>query len=568
MMQHSTFAAAAATLVAAAAGCGPSTPPAGSLARTPRVDAGGAASPGSTSAQVQDAGATTSAGELGGACTAPERFQRGTCREGLSCAPLPGGYCLATAPCSADAAVVPTMRIGEVCAKPCTSNADCRVSEGYVCDAQYSGCIFPRLAPSPKLAACTAPAPPRRVFGPVTQLSTSAAPGTYQFEPSAALDAHGNLVVLYTAGSPIGTVHPLATSVVHSDGRVERDRPFLTNRRTHFDPWLTSGKDGNLVAVWLGFDSPMAPEQRAIIGLSRSTDGSTWSSPVTADDAESDCPNERPGCLDKGVVVAGPDHRDPKREAVYVLYMNEPDRGTRMVRSTDGGTTFGKSTVVTPSDDVYNMTVSEAGVLHVAYRVEQPARFEYVRSRDGGATFSAPRVVSGPGERADAGGFSNPQVVADERRNVLYVAYPEGGPDGRWDIVLASSTDEGATWARTKVNDDAPCANHMLPMAKLDPATGKVHVVWLENRTGQGGVAYAACVRAKGAVTASCSPNEAVNDAPFASYILTRHSPKWLGEYGSLVLDTKKRVLHAVWTQTVAEPSGPTARIFHAAARL
>jgi hypothetical protein len=57
-----------------------------------------------------------------------------------------------------------------------------------------------------------------------------------------------------------------------------------------------------------------------------------------------------------------------------------------------------------------------------------------------------------------------------------------------------------------------------------------------------------------------------VSDAPFASYVLTRHSSKWMGEYGALVIDVKRRALHALSTQPVdaGEGRGPTARIFHA----
>ncbi len=465
------------------------------------------------------------------------------------------------------------MRIGEFCAKPCANDADCRASEGYVCDPQYGACVSPRqtsspLSPTPMLAHCGAPALRRRAFGPVSQLSTDASPGIYQFEPSAAVTAHGDLVVLYTPGSPMGDMHPLAGAIVHADGRVDRDRPFASNRSNHYDPWLAASRDGTVFAAWLGFDSAGWPEQRAIIGFSRTSDGVAWSAPIVADDATADCPNETPGCLDKPVVLPGPDRADPRLEVVYVFYLNEPDRGTRVVSSRDGGKTYGKSTSVAADDGIYNAAVSDAGVVHVVYRAGSPDRVEYVQSVDGARTFSPPRVVSAPGEGLSADSFANPQVAVDERRGVLYVVYPAGGPDGRWDITLATSTDGGATWNRVKVNDDPPCANHMLPMAVLDSASGRLHLIWLENRSGAGGVAYTSCTRARSGPTATCLANEAVNDAPFAAYVLTRFSPKWMGEYGSLVLDAKRRVLHAVWTQPVPAPAGPTGRIFHAAAKL
>lgn len=158
--------------------------------------------------------------------------------------------------------------------------------------------------------------------------------------------------------------------------------------------------------------------------------------------------------------------------------------------------------------------------------------------------------------------FSNAQVVVDEARKSVYVVYPTGTPDGRWDLVLATSKDSGAHWKRTKVNDDAPCANHMTPSAALDPHTGRVHVIWTENRAGLGGDAYASCDPGG----ARCSANETVSDVPFASYGFVRHSPRWLSEYGSLLFDAKKRALYAVWTQTVETRKGAAARIFHARA--
>src|SRR5687768_13763578 len=59
-----------------------------------------------------------------------------SCAEGLVCAPLPGGYCasfcgVTGTPC--DGACVETGRGGEVCAKRCASDDDCRKAEGYVC---------------------------------------------------------------------------------------------------------------------------------------------------------------------------------------------------------------------------------------------------------------------------------------------------------------------------------------------------------------------------------------------------------------------------------------------------
>ena len=54
----------------------------------------------------------------------------------------------------------------------------------------------------------------------------------------------------------------------------------------------------------------------------------------------------------------------------------------------------------------------------------------------------------------------------------------------------------------------------------------------------------------------------------FAALSTERHGSKWIGEYETLVVDDKRRVLHALWTQPVLENGRPIARIFHAAAKL
>jgi hypothetical protein len=49
-----------------------------------------------------------------------------------------------------------------------------------------------------------------------------------------------------------------------------------------------------------------------------------------------------------------------------------------------------------------------------------------------------------------------------------------------------------------------------------------------------------------------------------AAYELARHSSKWLGEYGALIVDPKRKLLHSVWTQTVQEGEHAIARLRYA----
>lgn len=127
----------------------------------------------------------------------------------------------------------------------------------------------------------------------------------------------------------------------------------------------------------------------------------------------------------------------------------------------------------------------------------------------------------------------------------------------------ATSRDGGRHVSALKVNDDAPCGAHVLPRAVLDDVTGRVHVVWVENRDGRGGVAYAQCERGG----ARCGANEAVSTTPFPAMKLGAYGARFVGDWIGLVLDRQRR-LHAVWTQPVAERDGLHDRVFHAVAPL
>lgn len=490
------------------------------------------------------------------------------CGEGTRCLPGKGGYCsrsCAVEACGAGTSCIPTGQLGEICAKSCTKKEDCR--EGWSCDPTWSVCTQPTL-PAPKFATCSAPALSRKTFGTPKQITTYEM-GGYNFEPAAALNKKGELAIAFMAGTT-SRIYGIRTLVVDATGKVDASTVLSSGKETHFDPWMASSpKTKKLSLVWLGYEGTKAPEKNAEIGFATSDDGRSWSPSHKADDHAQDCKG-KDGCYDKPMVVIGPDKARPGQEATYVFYLTETGEGLKLVKSIDGGATFSPSVMVREDGGWGGVELTASGVLSVAHmrateRIDgfgdKKTVIELARSEDGGKTFVT-SVVSEPGQPIPMF-FANPQIVSDEARKLLYVVYPTGARDGRWDLVLATSKDAGKTWSRIKVNDDASCANHAGPQAVIDPKTGRVHVTWLENRTGKGGVAYASCDPGG----AKCTANEAVS-TPFASYVLTRHSPKWMGEYGTLLFEADKRRLHSVWTQTVDESGQPTARIFYATAQL
>ena len=515
------------------------------------------------------------AGGIGEACRPDPANLQSTCAVGQLCMPAPGGYCTSFcgatgAACPAGSVCLPSVRGGEACARGCTTDADCRAEQGYICDPGRKACSLPFMA-SLTLPACPGAAPPDGDFTAPVELSTKAMPGIYQFEPAAALTPAGDLVVVSTSGGPIFGKSFLGVARVPARGAAAAppapviDRPLPTTKQQHFDAWVTATRDGAVHAVWLGHDGG-GVDRNAEIGYARSADGgATWTAPV-AIHAPADCPPNTRFCLDKPMIAAGPVPGKPAQEALRAFYSSETGGGMRMRTSLDGGKTW--DAPVTVLEGGYgDVAIDGKGRIHVAAAVADPRgiaawgsadnQIAYAVSVDG-KSFGPPVSANAPGEPVPFY-FVNPTLAVDDRGGWVYVAYASGTPDGKWDILLAATRDGGKTWKRTKVNDDATCASHMVPNLALDPASGTLHLTYLENRGGKGHLAYTSCKPAGG----PCAP--AVRASPdMAAYELVRHSSKWLGEYGALVVDPKRKLLHSVWTHTVQEGEHAVARLRYA----
>ncbi|MCE9580134.1 MAG: hypothetical protein K8W52_43865 [Deltaproteobacteria bacterium] len=557
--------ALAAALCAVAACSSPSRPASGSattVTAAPAIDAPLAATP--------------APGKVGEVCHLDPASPQGTCHAGLFCFPSGGEMGACTVPCGVtglapggvcpdEAVCVATGRAGELCAARCETGADCLLP-GTACDPARHVCLPPDMA-TPALARCDAPARPRGDFSPPVALSSATSPGVYQYEPAATLTASGDLVVLYTGGGMFMGPSALGIARVPRAGAPVLDATIKTTKSQHFDPWLATDPSGALHAVWLGHNGggrDLDPE----IGYVRSTDGgATWTAPVAVD-APEDCADHRPFCLDKPMVAAGVGSGG-KGAAVRIFYSSN---GMRMRSSTDGGKTFGAAVSVVGAT-YGDVAIDRGGAIHVVASSEQEeeaadgdeaarasvwgtnqAAIVYTASTDG-VHFAAPVAVSAPAESTPFF-FVNPTLAIDEKRGWIYVAYAAGTPDGAWDIQLATSKDRGKTWTRIKANDDATCANHMVPNLAIDPTRGEPLLTWYENRGDAGHVAFTTCAVGGG----SCKPAVAIS-APMAAYDLVRHSSKWLGEYEALLVDAKTRTLHAAWTEVGDEGGAPIARI-------
>lgn len=502
----------------------------------------------------------------------PGELQRGTCGEGMVCAPLPNGMCTRVcgaggATCAEGSVCVDGPTLGELCAKSCASDVDCRADEGYTCDAAWNACV-PAGSASPQLGECAAPPPKKKRFAKVVQLTDETDLGAWQADAAAGVATSGDVVALYASKGRAGEPSNVGAATLPKGG-APVDAALKSEKAQARDPWIAVDATGKVHAVWLDGDGGLGPSQGARVAYATTTDGATWS-PITAVHEDADCPATEIGCLDAPMIAIGPSRDDPKVEAIYVAYVAVKKGELRLRRSVDGGATWGAATSAGPPGPG-DMKVAGDGEVHVvtlttkegADPMGDPAiAVEHRRSSDGGATFTVAARVNAVDEAVPYW-FAAPQVAVDAKKKLVYVAYASGSNDGKWNVKLATSKD-GASWTSIQVNDDVACANHRAPALALDPKSGRPHVLWMENRTDQGGVAYARC----DAGGKKCGANESVHDAPFL-YNFARGATRELGRRPWLVVDPKAKKLHALWTQPVEkEGAPPVARVFYASGKL
>jgi hypothetical protein len=423
--------------------------------------------------------------------------------------------------------------------------------------AFYFFALRPKLA-GPPPPACRGAAPPRSTaWSAPRQLTDAASPGsrTYDVEPHATVRNDGALALAF---NPRDTIvwgrSGLSFGLLRDNGAPDL-RPYQTDRQEAFDVWMAAGAR-TLHAVWLAHDGGR-PEKNMKVEHAQSEDGLSWSPPERAH-APSDYEESQRGGLDKPMVIVTSDdvahvfYYAEKRDGLVVSHGPGFETSDRVPGGAYGSVARGADDalhVVTMTGDEESEDASSWGDRAVAVA--------YTVSTDHGHSWRARVRVNADTEPVPFF-FSNPQVAVDDARHLLYVAYPSGLPDGQWQLRLATSSDGGITWQRRDADDAVACATRMAPQMAIEATTGVVHLTWLDNRDGHGFVAYVRC-----APGGQCAKVERISE-PFARFSFARHLPHWLGEYGALVVDEERGVLHAVWSQTVEERGDPVSRIFHA----
>ena len=514
---------------------------------------------------------------IGRPCTASDTpaEERGDCADGQLCLrpptfSSPGGYC--SQRCDAvrcpDDAVCVAMVSGAYCMRRCASDADCRLADGYECyrDPWYGGVCAIRESPlglRDGVAACFSrepgshllPALARAVFAePNLPLSEGRADLSAAAEGNIVARPGGGAVAPYIADRRAATF--IGTSSTHDGTSLAATAAVAESRPISSDPVLTYGRGGALHLAFIAFTYSGSRAVEMRIRLTRSDDdGATWSPPRDAVPADY-CAT---GC-DKPWLLAAP--APGGGENLYLAFAARRGElfSLMFLRSEDGGSTWSAPQPLAEPERVgpwqlgpnlLSFAAAPDGALSVTY-LGTPgyssvgsgstiSRVYLRRSLDGGRTWAEARRVSAP---TDSVVFDQPVVALDGA--TTYVAYVAGTPAGAWDVVLATSVDQGVTWRHRRVHDEpTSCATHTLPALVADTTRHVAHLAWLENRFGDGAVAYAACPQD---ASAPCGRNEAVSDRSF-TFTTSRDPTRWHGDYVGLAF-APPNTLWAAWSDT------------------
>jgi hypothetical protein len=215
--------------------------------------------------------------------------------------------------------------------------------------------------------------------------------------------------------------------------------------------------------VWLIASLALAPRDAAAVVVNRSTDGITWSPPVTVVETPS-----RPDLLiDKEWIVCDSGPASPHRGSCYVGYSDFRSFRLEFQASRDGGLTW-EPPVATPDDAGRNSmrgrwapapqpVVQPDGDLIVPYYDE--TLVAAVRSADGGRTFSASATIAPTTFKPTPDLRAPPLPTAEVDRNgTVYVVWPDcrSRPSCGFDDLVLSRSADGISWSAATRIPTAP----------------------------------------------------------------------------------------------------------------
>lgn len=267
--------------------------------------------------------------------------------------------------------------------------------------------------------------------------------------------------VFVSRSTDAGATWGKATFVSSNSQPIFNDKEWLAVDRSG-----NPATKGNVYVSWTLFTKTSLKDERADIVVSRSTDGGKTFSPRQV------VSNGQQDAVQGSYPVVGP------KGELYVLYFNDP--------GSSGDNDIGSNDVGSAGYGIRNTEYANSVMQTSADK--SPALF-IVKSTDGGKTFGAPTKVTditppdSPLANSSFRIFVLPVLAVDPRSGALYATWNDAGA-GNTDTMLASSTDGGKSWsAPRRVNDDPKSsrADQFFPTAIVGK-DGTLHIMWLDRR--------------------------------------------------------------------------------------
>jgi hypothetical protein len=255
--------------------------------------------------------------------------------------------------------------------------------------------------------------------------------------------------------------------------------PALTRASRPSGPWDRASDPvvayDSVHGTWLIASLALRLGDAAALLVSRSSDGITWTAPLTAFEAKNapDLP------LDKEWIACDNGAASPHRGSCYVTYSDLRSNQLAFHASRDGGLTW-SGPVTTPDNagrrgitgrlpPAPQLAVQPDGKLVVPYYDED--RLAAVFSSDGGGSFSGSVTVAPTRFQGTSGLRAGPLPSAEvDRDGTVYVVWSDCGQPCTRDGLVVSRSADGISWSAPTRIPLGRGASMVIPGLAADPA--------------------------------------------------------------------------------------------------
>jgi hypothetical protein len=209
------------------------------------------------------------------------------------------------------------------------------------------------------------------------------------------------------------------------------------------------------------------------------------------------------------------------------------EQGMRFCKSTDGGETWDRQTVVrTSNGGISTICVDPAGTVYFAY--DQNSTLYFLKSTDQGETWTTPvnlgsiNYSTGWGDRA-----AMPNICAPQN-GMLMLAWTDNR-NGNWDVLYRRSTDGGANWTPVAMLNDSSVGGQFKVWMTSD-VYGGLHIMYYSTPSWPTSISSLMSMRYRYSPDggAALRPSIRVSDTTFQSWV------SFLGEYHNILCDSQR----------------------------